>query len=67
LCAGGTATIASCDPHVRTILITGFGSAEVQAWAASHCTTYLAKPFSAGQLAQTIDRTLADRNGNPEG
>lgn len=57
--------IAGCHPHIRTILITGFGSAEVQAWAAEHASAYLAKPFSAGQLVQTIDRIFADADRVP--
>jgi two-component system C4-dicarboxylate transport response regulator DctD len=60
------ARIADCHPQVRTILITGFGSAEVQAWAAAHASAYLAKPFGAGQLVQTIDRILAATDRMPE-
>jgi DNA-binding NtrC family response regulator len=60
------ARIAACHPQVRTILITGFGSAEVQAWAGEHASAYLAKPFSAGQLVQTIDRMLAAADRMPE-
>ena len=48
--------IARQYPHVRTVLITGYGSAEMQSWAALHGSPYLTKPFSAGQLVHTIDQ-----------
>jgi two-component system response regulator FlrC len=50
--------VAARQPAARRILITGFGTAETEAWACREADDYLAKPFSISQLLQAVQRLL---------
>ena len=45
-------------PHIRSILITAFGSSEVETRARTLANAYLAKPFRLNDIIRLVDRTL---------
>lgn len=45
-------------PHIRSILITAFGSAEVEARAHILANAYLPKPFRLNDIIRLVERTL---------
>lgn len=54
-------------PTTRTILITGFGSAQVEATARQFAAGYLLKPFRLPMLLQLVQETLKEvANGSGE-
>jgi two-component system response regulator GlrR len=50
--------IAEAYPEVRRVLITGYGSAEIAAWASREADDYLVKPFSSQRLLQAVQRLV---------
>ncbi len=50
--------LAAAFPGMRRILITGYGSAETQGWAATWVDAYLVKPFGVQDLVETVQRLV---------
>ncbi len=54
--------IQSSSPRTRTMLITGFGSDEVEEVAGRLGATYLTKPFSLRDFVALVEKILGEGN-----
>ncbi|GAB4542244.1 MAG: hypothetical protein Kow0063_33970 [Anaerolineae bacterium] len=59
--------IHQTNPHTRTMLITAFGSPEIEAEAQRLGAAFLAKPFSLQEFITTVQGILAQETQTEEG
>lgn len=52
--------VVARDPAMRSILMTAFGSRQMEIQARRVATEFLPKPFTLNELVETVQRALAD-------